>query len=147
MISALKKIRYNSCDEFIYVYSRYEYDRSMGCGYYRGLILRCEKAEERIVNIINNNNNKYYKIINDETQCELFKIRNINIDWNCDESALLFETMLIKDNDFKQSVLKLIYDKICENEYPIINNELNNIVVKKYNYSLIIDKIIIINLT
>ena len=140
----MRKIKYDSSNNIFTVDSKYDYDRSFGSEYYRGIICKCEEAEERIVNIINYNN--FYKIINNEDMGLHFKIRNLDIDWNSDESPLLFEKRFISDCDFKQSVLKLINDKISENKKIIVNNELNNIIVNIQQYSLIMDKIKIIKI-
>ena len=138
----MSKIKYDSSNNIFPVDSKYDYDRSIGCDYYRGIINKCEKVEERIVTIINNND--FYKIINNEDNGIYFKIRNLDIEWYSDESPLLFERKFVSECDFKQSVLKLINDKLSENKNMIVNNELNNIIIKIEEYSLIIDKIVII---
>ena len=135
----MNKINYNSSDNIYIVDSRYDNDRSMGSGYYRGLIYKCERAEARIVNIINNNN--FFKIINNEDDGGYFKIRNFDNEWYDDESPILFEIKFISDDDFKQSVLNLLNDKVSENKNTTVNNEVYDIVLKIEEYSLIIDKI------
>ena len=135
----MKKVRFcNNLNNYITCFSKYEYDRSLGSSYYRGIVHKNEKEEIKICGILNKNN--FFKIIYDDNY--KLKIINKKLNWSNDDSPKNFYKLLIENrNNEKEFIINLIYDYILN--LNIEEKKIYNSHIEYEIYTIIIDLILI----
>ena len=138
----MKKVTFrNNLNNYITCLSKYDYDRSLGSSYYRGLIDKNEKNEIKISDILNNN--EFFKIIyNKKYQ---LKIINKKLEWSNDDSPNNFYKLLIENrNNEKEFIINLIYNYILNFNLKK-KKKIYNSYIDFEIYTIIIDLILINN--